>query len=231
MISFFKRFADLISPRACPVCGMRMTVTEEVLCASCNRHLPRTFFWEHPLDNEMAKTFWIQIPVEKVAALFYYEAQSEASRLIYQLKYKGHPEIGEQLGKMTAEEIKESGFFEGIDILVPVPLTPEREKERGYNQSIEIAMGIHLATGIPVISNCLCRKAFAGSQTLKDRRSRQENVINAFQLLRPADLTGKHVLLIDDVVTTGATLVACGQEVMKAKPRAISILSLGYTRD
>jgi predicted amidophosphoribosyltransferase len=96
---------------------------------------------------------------------------------------------------------------------------------------MEIAMGIHLTTGIPVISNCLCRKAFAGSQTLKDRRSRQENVINAFQLLRPADLTGKHVLLIDDVVTTGATLVACGQEVMKAKPRAISILSLGYTRD
>ena len=179
----------------------------------------------------MAKTFWIQIPVEKVAALFYYEAQSEASRLIYQLKYKGHPEIGEQLGKMAVEEMKESGFFEGIDALVPIPLTPEREKERGYNQSMEIAMGIHLATGIPVISNCLCRKAFAGSQTLKDRRSRQENVINAFQLLRPADLTGKHVLLIDDVVTTGATLVACGQEVMKAKPRAISILSLGYTRD
>ena len=185
---------------------MRMTVTEEVLCASCNRHLPRTFFWEHPLDNEMAKTCWIQIPVEKAAALFYYEAQSEASRLIYQLKYKGHPEIGEQLGKMAAEEMKESGFFEGID-------------------------AIHHATGIPVIANSLCRKAFAGSQTQKDRRSRQENVINAFQLLRPADLTGKHVLLIDDVVTTGATLVACGQEVMKAKPRAISILSLGYTRD
>jgi predicted amidophosphoribosyltransferase len=119
MISFFSRLTDLISPRACPVCGMRMTVTEETLCASCNRHLPRTFFWEHPLDNEMAQTCWIQIPVEKAAALFFYEAQSEASRLIYQMKYKGHPEIGEQLGKMAAEEMKGSGFFEDIDVLVP----------------------------------------------------------------------------------------------------------------
>ena len=230
MISFFRRLTDLISPRICPVCGMRMTVTEEVLCASCNRHLPRTFFWEHPLDNAMAQTCWIQIPVEKAAALFYYEAQSEASRLIYSLKYKGHPEIGEQLGKMAAEEMKESGFFEDIDVLVPVPLTEERKKERGYNQSMEIARGIHLVTGLPVADSSICRKAFAGSQTLKDRRSRQENVAGAFQLTRPSDIRGKHVLLIDDVVTTGATLVACGQEVMKAQPRAISIFSLGYTK-
>ena len=230
MISFFSRLTDLISPRACPVCGMRMTVTEETLCASCNRHLPRTFFWEHPLDNEMAQTCWIQIPVEKAAALFFYEAQSEASRLIYQMKYKGHPEIGEQLGKMAAEEMKESGFFEDIDVLVPVPLTQEREKERGYNQSEEIAQGIHTVTGLPMAAKSISRKAFAGSQTLKDRRSRQENVAEAFQLIRPADIKGKHVLLIDDVVTTGATLVACGQEIMKAHPRAISIFSLGYTK-
>ena len=230
MISFFSRLTDLISPRACPVCGMRMTVTEETLCASCNRHLPRTFFWEHPLDNEMAQTCWIQIPVEKAAALFFYEAQSEASRLIYQMKYKGHPEIGEQLGKMAAEEMKGSGFFEDIDVLVPVPLTQEREKERGYNQSEEIAQGIHIATGLPVVAKSIRRKAFAVSQTLKDRRSRQENVAEAFQLICPADLKGKHVLLVDDVVTTGATLVACGQEIMKAHPRAISIFSLGYTK-
>jgi ComF family protein len=209
---------------------MRLTAAEETLCATCNRHLPRTFFWNHPLDNEMTKTFWILTPVEKAAALFYYEPQSEASRIIYQMKYKGHPEIGEQLGRLAAEEMKEREFFEGIDLLLPVPLTHERERERGYNQSMEIAQGIHDVTGIPVSERSICRHTFTGSQTHKDRLSRKENVVNAFELLDPSELVGKHILLVDDVVTTGATLLACSQEVLKAQPRALSFFSLGYTR-
>lgn len=229
IISFYHRLFDLISPRACPVCSKRLGVMEETLCATCNRHLPRTFFWEHPLDNEMAKSFWLQIPVEKVAALFFYEAQSEASRLIYNLKYKGHPEIGEQLGKMTAEEMKGSGFFEDIDLLLPVPLASVRERQRGYNQSMEIALGIEEVTGIPICRDALRRISFTDSQTQKDRRSRQENVAKAFQLMNADKISGKHLLLIDDVVTTGATLIACGQELLKANPRCLSLLSLGFT--
>lgn len=230
MISFFRRIADLISPRACPVCSMRLTASEETLCATCNRHLPRTFFWEQPYDNTMAQTFWIQLPIEKAAALFYYEAQSETSRLVYSMKYKGHPEIAEQLGRMAAEEMKESGFFEDIDLLLPVPLTHEREKERGYNQSMEIARGIHAATGIPISEKTIRRNAFTDSQTHKDRRSRLENVTGAFELLQAAELEGKHIMLVDDVVTTGATLLSCGHELLKAQPRALSFFSLGYTR-
>ena len=212
MISFFTRLFDLISPRACPVCGNRLGVAEETLCLSCNRHLPRTFFWNHPLDNEMAKTFWLQIPVEKAAALFYYEAH-----------------VGEQMGRMMALEMISSGFFEGIDFLLPVPLAPVRERQRGYNQSMEIARGIQEVTGIPICHDALRRISFTDSQTQKDRRSRQENVAKAFQLINADKISGKHLLLIDDVVTTGATLIACGQELQKAHPQCLSLLSLGFT--
>ena len=229
MISFFTRLFDLISPRACPVCGNRLGVTEETLCLSCNRHLPRTFFWNHPLDNEMAKTFWLQIPVEKAAALFYYEAHAQSSQVIYQMKYGNHPEMGEQMGRMMALEMNSSGFFEGIDFLLPVPLAPVRERQRGYNQSMEIARGIQEVTGIPICHDALRRISFTDSQTQKDRRSRQENVAKAFQLINADKISGKQLLLIDDVVTTGATLIACGQELQKAHPQCLSLLSLGFT--
>ena len=230
MISFFSRVLDLISPRACTICGRRLTPTEQVLCIVCNRHLPRTHYEDDAYDNEMAKQFWGRIPIERCAALFYYEAQSEVSRMIYALKYGYHPEIGEQLGCMVAKTFQTKNFFEAIDLILPVPLTRIRERQRGYNQSMEIAKGVSQVTGIPIAKNIVKRLKFGDSQTHKGRLERAENVENAFELIDGKEIRGKHLLLIDDIVTTGATICACGKTLKQAGDIRISVLSLGFVK-
>ena len=230
MVSFWRRLLDLISPRPCVVCGQRLTMTEETLCTKCNFHLPRTDYQHDPYENEMAKLFWHQIPIERSAALFFYESHAETANIIYELKYKNHPEIGEAMGRMVAQEYKVSGFFDGIDIIVPVPLTRKRQRQRGYNQSIEIARGISQITQLPVCDKVVRRIAFDGSQTRKGRWERNENVEHVFELVDGAATEGKHLLLIDDVVTTGATIISCAQELIKAGDVKISVLALGFAK-
>lgn len=228
--SFIARLTDLVAPRRCPVCGKRLQVQEPVVCASCNMRLPRTYYWRDPRDNEMARLFWGQLPIERAAALIFYAPKAEPTHFIVRMKYANHPEIGEQMGHMAATEMMADGFFQGIDCLVPVPLTPRRERERGYNQSLMIAQGISQATGLSIVRNAVRRRHFDGSQTRKNKWERLENVAEAFELRSPKRIAGKHILLIDDVVTSGATAIACGQQLAKAGNVTISILSLGFTK-
>ena len=229
-ISFWHRLLDLISPRICVMCGRRLSATEDVICNNCNFHLPRTVFSNNPYENEMAKLFWGQIPVERAAALFYYESHAETANIIYQLKYKNHPEIGPLMGRMVATELSRDDFFDGIDEIVPVPLTKERLRQRGYNQSAEIAKGISEITSLPINIDVVKRTVFKGSQTRRSRWDRQENVEYAFKLVDGRPIAGKHLLIVDDVVTTGATIVACAKELVKAGYVKISVLSLGLTK-
>jgi ComF family protein len=231
------------------VCGRRLTVTEEVLCAVCNLHLPRTGFQFSAADNVMARMFWGRIPVERAAALIYYEAGSEVSRLVYDLKYHDRPDIGHVVGRMMAREFAAAGFFEGIDCLVPIPLTRKRQRQRGYNQSLMLAEGVAEVTRLPIAAKAVRRTHFADSQTSKSRYDRQINVEHVFELTQPDTIRGKHVLLIDDVVTTGATMTACATELLKAGDNAdsscgnspqllnsstsvkVSLLALGYSKE
>lgn len=229
-ISFWHRLLDLISPRCCVVCGHRLSVTEEVICACCNFHLPRTGFQKNPYENEMAKLFWAQIPVECATALFYYEAHSETANILYQLKYNDHPEIGEVLGRMIAKELEPSGFFDGIDGIVPVPLAKKRQRQRGYNQSMELARGVSEITCLPILNKVVRRSTYEGSQTNKGRWERNENVEHVFELVNATTIRGKHLLIIDDVVTTGATVIACAKELAKAGDMKISVLALGFAK-
>ncbi len=229
-ISFWRRLLDLIAPRLCVVCGHRLTVTEEVICAKCNFHLPRTGFHHHAYDNEMAKLFWAQIPIEKATAFFYYEAHAETANIIYELKYKNHPEIGNIVGRMLAKEIQPSGFFDGIDGIVPVPLAKKRLRQRGYNQSMEIAQGVSEMTGLPIYKKVVRRNSFKGSQTNKGRWDRQENVEHVFELTDAIAVSNKHLLLIDDVITTGATCIACAKALCQSGNIHISILALGFAK-
>lgn len=178
----------------------------------------------------MAQLFWGLLPVERAAALFFYEPRSEAAELLYRLKYGNRPDIGEDLGRVMAEEMKIAGFFDGIDVLVPVPLSRKRQWQRGYNQSEMLARGISEVTGIPVVTNAVCREHFRQSQTSLSRRERQENVEGVFVLRRPQLLEDKHVLLIDDICTTGATLLACGTAIQTVRRIRISVLTLGFTK-
>ena len=220
---------DLISPRLCVVCGNRLAVTEETLCSKCYLHLPRTDFANDLYENIMAKLFWGQIKLEKATALFYYEPHAETAQILYELKYKNHPEIGVVMGRMMAKELMKSGLFEDIDALVPVPLAKKRERERGYNQSLELAKGVSEVTGLPIANLVIRRTKFVGSQTKRGRWERNENVEHVFELVDD-NISDQHLLLIDDVVTTGATVIACAKEMQKASNVKISVLALGFAK-
>jgi len=230
VISYWTRLLDLISPRLCVVCGQRLAVSEEAVCSKCYLHLPRTGFASDPYENTMAKTFWGRIPIERAAALFYYQPHAETANIIYELKYNNHPEIGETLGRMTARELQLNGFFDDIDAIVPVPLAKKRERQRGYNQSLMIARGLSQVTGLPIFNKVVRRNAFEGSQTQKGRWERNENVEHVFELTDGDSIRGRHLLLIDDVVTTGATATACGRQLAKADGVRLSVLSLGFAK-
>lgn len=234
-VSLLGKILDLFFPRTCPMCGNRLVGDEETLCVVCNLHLPRTDTWQHPYGNEMAKMFWHLLPVERCGALFYYQSHSIPSILVYKLKYGNRPDIGVALGRLLADEGEWTGFYEGIDAIVPIPLTKERMKKRGYNQSEYIARGISERTGLPVWNDVVMRNTFTESQTHKSRWERQWNVDQVFSLCKPylpdgdrnAALQGKHLLVVDDVCTTGATILACCTALKKAGDMRFSIVSIG----
>lgn len=230
MTYWWTRIVDFIAPRSCVICGRRLSPTERSLCSVCVLHLYRTTFQFTPEDNEMAQLFWGLLPVERTAALIYYEPRSETAALIYKLKYGHRPDIGEDLGRIMAEEMKPAGFLDGIDVLLPIPLSKKRYWQRGYNQSEMLARGMSEVTGLPVITKAVRRTNFRQSQTSLTRKERQENVEGTFVLRHPEQLENKHVLLIDDICTTGATLLACSEAIRSVKGIRISILTLGFTK-
>ena len=230
-MNWITRILDFISPRLCVVCGHRLAPTERSLCGVCLFHLPRTDFHQKPLDNPMAQLFWGLAPIEKAAALFYYHPHSETAQLVYRLKYNNRPDIGEDMGRIMANELQATDFFSDIDVLLPVPLASKRLRQRGYNQSEQLAIGISDITHLPIVSKALRRKHFQQSQTTLNRWQRQENVTDTFQLIDGYQLQGKHVLLIDDICTTGATLIACANVLKTIEGIRISVLTLGFTKE
>lgn len=218
---------DFFFPRKCPVCGNRLELDEHPLCLKCNVGMPRTMFGEHPYDNPMARMYWGKIPVEKVAAYFYFAPKSGVAQLIYGVKYHGRANIAIELGEMLADEMQD--FFDDIDCIVPLPISIKRRMKRGYNQSDMIARGVCKATGIPIESHAVIRRYFEKSQTHLTRIERRENVDDVFVLKDADALHGKHVLIVDDVITTGATTISCAEQILKAGSVKVSILSLGYS--
>ena len=229
MKRLLSRLLDIISPRCCLMCGERLALDERNICASCHLHLPQTLQCETPNDNDVAKLFWGLAAVGRAASWLRFYPHSNFSRLIYLMKYKGRSDIAFQLGVLMAEDFNAAGFFEGIDIIVPVPLSRKRKRQRGYNQSERIAEGIGSVTNIGVCTDVLRRKHFLGSQTSKSRSGRQENVRDMFELKRGDRLKGKHVLLVDDIVTTGATLTACANQLEKIEGVRVSVATIGAT--
>lgn len=230
-MNWITRILDFISPRLCVVCGQRLAPTERSLCAVCLFHLPRTNFHLKPLDNPMAQLFWKLTNVQKAAALFYYQPHSETAQLVYRLKYNNRPDIGEDIGRVMANELQATDFFSDIDVLLPVPLASKRLRQRGYNQSEQLAKGISDITHLPIVTKALRRKHFQQSQTTLNRWQRQENVEDTFWLKDGSQLQDKHVLLIDDICTTGATLISCANTLKDIEGIRISVLTLGFTKD
>lgn len=227
---FLTDLLDLVVPRTCICCSCKLTAGQTNICLSCHTQLPYTDFAANARDNAMTHQYWGIIPIEKAVAYFYYEPLTVTGKIIHQIKYYGREDVAENFGQAMCRDIMATGFFDDIDLLVPVPMTRIRKWHRGYNQSTAIARGINSVTGIPLTEKAIKRVHFTVSQTLLSHTERKMNVENAFRLTNPDLISNRHLLIIDDIVTTGATTTACARELLKAKDVRISILSLGFTR-
>ena len=217
---------DLIFPRCCMVCNELLSPQERDICLDCMSKLPKI---EKLHLEEIEKVFWGKVEIERATSYIYYHKNSPYNNVIHYLKYKNRPEPGERLAFIAAKEIAETGFFDGIDAIVPLPLSKKKLKERGYNQCDYIAAGISRATGIPVLKGAVVRTTANETQTHKNRDERWKNVEGIFALDRPQDIEGKHVLLVDDILTTGATLASCAKTIQAGCNCRISVFTLGYT--
>ena len=202
---------NLFYPRVCAACGEPLLKDEETVCLKCRYLLPKTGY-ELNADNPSAQNFYGRVRFHAVTSCFFFSKQGKVQHLIHQLKYKGNKEAGIFLGQQIGESIKDAPLFQGIDYLVPVPLHPKREKKRGYNQSMMIARGISEVTAIPIGEKFLVRTVNTATQTKKSKEERYQNVKDIFQLQNGALLEGKHILIVDDVLTTGATLESCAHK-------------------
>jgi len=223
-------FADtlhLFYPHVCTGCGSDLVNEKNLLCLKCIDDLPHTHFEQHA-GNPIEKIFWGRLPITSAHSEFYFSKESLIQHLIHQLKYKNNKEVGIYLGKLMGRQILNSNRFQQIDYLIPLPLYPDKEHKRGYNQATIICNGISSAMNIPVINNNVMRLRFTETQTRKHRTERWENVEGSFVIKNESTLKGKHVLLVDDVITTGATLESCGHAIMKTGDIKLSIATLAF---
>lgn len=217
-------FMQFFFPDLCVACGQILNKPEKVLCAHCFLHIPRTGFHKDA-DNPVSQLFWGRVKIEHAASFFYFNKGSAYQPLVHKLKYKGRSDIGIEMGKAFGAELRKS-VFALADIIIPVPLHPKKLKKRGYNQSEMIAKGLSLALHIPVNTKSLFRGEATETQTRKSRFDRFRNVEGKFLTNATGELEGKHIILADDVVTTGSTLEACAIAILEIKDTKVSILTL-----
>ena len=220
-------FLHLLFPHICVGCGSDNLSKENILCIRCMERLPETNFERHP-GNPVEKKFLGRLPLTAATAMYYFTRESLIQRLIHQFKYKANKDLGLQLGRLLGSSIKESGRFDA-DALIPLPLYSHKERKRGFNQSEVLCNGISEQLGIPVLTNAIIRPQHTETQTRKGRIERWKNIEGKFILKEPHSITGKHLLLVDDVITTGATLESCGSELLKASGTQLSVACLCYS--
>jgi len=228
LYDFWDDFISLLFPRLCYGCGNHLFRNESLICTECFVMIPRTNYHLEP-DNPVAQLFWGRCRIEKAAAFSYYTRDSRIRKLIHQLKYKGAREIGAELGRIYAVSLMSSKFLDDIDIIIPVPLHPSRVRQRGFNQSDEISQGISSVSGLPVDTATLVRKTVTQTQTRKSRYDRWTNVSDIFYVTCEDKLKGRHVLLVDDVITTGSTIEACADEILKTEETKVSVAVIAFS--
>lgn len=216
---------NLFYPRLCLLCQRSLVEGEEHICLHCSNHLPYTHFTDME-TNPVCLLLQGKTSFVAATALLHFTKGGSGQKLIHSLKHHGNKKLGYELGRMAATTYRETGLFDTVDLLLPVPLHPKRMRQRGYNQSEWIAYGIRSATGIAVDTSSLSRIKKTESQTRKQIFERSENVEDIFRVENTDTLKNKHILLVDDVITTGSTMNACAEAMKAISGIRISILGI-----
>ena len=218
----------VIFPKVCEVCGRSLTRGEDLMCLHCYIDIPRTNLHIDTF-NTIHQRLAGRVPIDRASGYFYYYRESDYTRLIHRAKYNNRPIIIQQLTRKYVSEIKSSGFFDDVDLILPVPMHWLKKLRRGYNQSEVLAETLSSITGIKMGDNLKARRGHQ-SQTRKNRYERWENSKDIYKVVNADELIGKHILVVDDVITTGATILACCEAINYQSPTTrISVLSLGVT--
>lgn len=218
---------NLFFPDLCLGCGEPLVKGERFLCSICHFHLPRTNF-QFDADNAVARVFWGRVKLKAAASFCYFTKGSNIQQLLHKLKYEGNREIGLYLGETYGRELKRSPLYSEIDLIIPVPLHPRKQRRRGYNQSEAIGEGLARTMQAVLVTNALARTTHTSTQTRKTRYKRWENVENVFKVKRPDLVQGMSILLVDDVITTGATLEACASVLLAVPGVQVSVASIAF---
>ncbi len=221
-------FVHLFFPHHCAGCGTDELADDQWLCARCLCNLPETGFLQAP-GNPVEQVFYGRLPVAAAGSAFYFTKNAVLQRLLFAIKYHAARQAGIYLGRLLGRQIACSGRFTDIDLLVPLPLNHKKQQQRGYNQAGLLALGIASVCSLPVADEAVRRRVFTDTQTHQDRISRWQNMEGAFEIADAGMLAGKHVLLVDDVITTGATLEACGHSLLQVPGLTLSIVTAAYT--
>ena len=227
---YFSEIFRLFYPERCAACGCALPEGAAFLCPLCRWDMPLTgYAREH--DNPVARKFWGLLPVEEACAMMFFVRGNQYRSMIHDFKYRGQWRTSLRLGAMLGTELRDGGLYDGVDVVVPVPLHGRRLLVRGYNQAEYLARGIAEALHREVDRRSVVRSTYNRSQaTTRVRSDRWENVKDIFSVRRPDRLSGRHILLVDDVLTTGATLMACGETILRAVPDCrISVAALAVS--
>jgi len=226
IFDYIHHFTRLFFPVNCEACNQPLHKNEKTLCLNCLNEIPKTNFHKNE-DNVLNRTFYGITNIKYSTAFYYFRKGSKFQSLIHKLKYDGNKELGIELGRMGGAEIKNS-FFSEIDMIIPVPLHPAKKRERGFNQSEMISKGLAQVLEKELKTDILLRHVYTQTQTKKTLEERRKNVNSAFKVKNQDKIKGKHILLVDDVVTTGSTLTACANELLKIKDVTVSVFAVAY---
>ncbi len=223
--TYFLDLIDLIFPQLCVACSHRPPVKEDVMCLFCKAQVAESEDYLS-LENSFTQHFWGRVQIETGSSLFYYNKGGKVQTAIQKLKYKNKREIGIALGRAFGKKLSNAPLYTGINLIVPVPLHYKKERKRGYNQSDLFAIGLSESMNIPWSKKHLIRIKHTDTQTNKSRNERIDNVFSAFDIKHLKDIENKHILIVDDVLTTGATLEACAHEILKIRGTKVSFVTI-----
>lgn len=225
-----RTFGHLVYPTTCLICSDELSSEKSPICSFCQQEMHYTQFEKYKEPTMLDTIFWGRVPLVATYALLYFEKGKSTQKILHALKYQSNPNVGIEFGKEIARKIKTIDLFKDIDLLLPVPIHPKKEFERGYNQSEQIAYGLSTVLSVKMDTKFLKKQIHTGSQTKRGRFARWDNVADNF-VLRKHTKVPKHIAIVDDVITTGATIEALARSIQKNYPDIrISIISLALAK-